>query len=94
LGFTEKEMKKTTFYQATGCDECGNGYKSRTAIHEVLPFTNEIRQLILQASDELDEDAIRKSAIKNGMTTLRQAARKLAIEGRTTLQEVVAVTTD
>ena len=61
-------------------------------IHEVLPFTPEIRRIILDASSDVDEDAIRTSAMKTGMTTLRAAARRRAAEGLTTLEEVAAVT--
>ncbi len=94
LGFTEEEISKATFYRAVGCPRCRNGYSGRIGIHEVLPFTPEIRHIILEASADLDEDAIRTCAMKNGMTTLRAAARRRAMEGRTTLEEVAAVTTE
>jgi type IV pilus assembly protein PilB len=94
LGFTEEEIRQATFYRAVGCPKCRNGYAGRIGIHEVLPFTPEIRHIILEASTDLDEDAIRTCAMKNGMTTLRAAARRRAIEGMTTLEEVAAVTTE
>jgi type IV pilus assembly protein PilB len=94
LGFTEEEIANNTLYTGQGCEKCHKGYAGRTAIHEVMPFTPEIRQLILQASKELDEDAIKKVAIKNGMKTLRDAAKRRALEGKTTIEEVIAVTTD
>ncbi|HOT97288.1 MAG TPA: GspE/PulE family protein [bacterium] len=94
LGFTEEEIRQTTFYRAVGCPRCRNGYLGRIGIHEVLPFTPEIRRIILDASSDLDEEAIRTCAMKNGMTTLRAAARRRAMEGVTTLEEVAAVTTE
>lgn len=94
LGFTEAEIANNTLYKPMGCERCHKGYAGRTAIHEVLPFTPEIRQLILQASKELDEDAIKKIAIKNGMKTLREAAKLRALEGKTSIEEVIAVTTE
>jgi len=94
MGFTEEEMRQATFYRAVGCPKCRNGYKGRIGIHEVLPFTPEIRRIILEASADLDEDAIRTCAMKDGMKSLRAAACRRAIEGITTLEEVAAVTTE
>jgi len=92
LGFTEEEISRATFYRAVGCPKCRNGYSGRAGIHEVLPFTPEIRRIILDASSDVDEDAIRACAMKAGMTTLRAAACRRAAEGLTTLEEVAAVT--
>ena len=92
LGFSAEELSNATFYKAVGCPRCRNGYSGRVGIHEVLPFTPEIRRIILEASSDLDEDAIRTSAMKTGMTTLRAAARRRALEGITSLEEVAAVT--
>lgn len=92
LGFTPEEISRATFYRAVGCPKCRNGYSGRIGIHEVLPFTPEIRRIILEASSDVDEDAIRASAMKAGMTTLRAAACRRAAEGVTTLEEVSAVT--
>jgi type IV pilus assembly protein PilB len=92
LGFTEAEISQGTLYRAVGCPRCRNGYSGRVGIHEVLPFTPEIRRIILDASSELDEDAIRTCAMKNGMKTLRAAALRRALEGTTTIEEVAAVT--
>jgi len=94
LGFTEEEIEQTTFYEPVGCDKCKNGYSGRMAIHEVMPFTPEIRHIILSSSDDLDEDAIRESAMKNGMKTLRAAARRKVMEGLSSLEEVAAVTVE
>ncbi len=94
LGFSEIEIAQATFYSAVGCNKCRNGYAGRIGIHEVLPFNHEIRRIILEASADLDEDAIRTCAIQQGMTTLRHAARRRALEGITTLEEVAAVTTE
>jgi len=94
LGFTEAEIKNTTFYEPVGCTKCKGGYRGRVGIHEALPFTPEIRHLILNAADEVNEEAIRENAIRNGMLTLRASARRRVIEGISTLEEVGAVTTE
>ncbi|MBU1650582.1 GspE/PulE family protein, partial [bacterium] len=55
LGFVAEEIETTLFHKAVGCEHCTNGYKGRAAIHEALFFTREIRRLILDAGDEVDE---------------------------------------
>jgi type IV pilus assembly protein PilB len=94
LGFNEKEIENTTFYKAVGCDKCVKGYKGRAAIHEALLFTREIRRLILDSGDEVDEDAIRTEGIKNGMLTLRASGRERIKEGITTCEEIAFATAE
>jgi type IV pilus assembly protein PilB len=92
LGFTADEIAQSTFYKNVGCKNCRNGYAGRSGIHEVLTFTTPIRRLIFEAKGDVNEDAIREEAIRNGMSTLRAAARRRAMLGQTTLDEVAAVT--
>ncbi len=94
LGMSEEEIRSTTFYQPIGCSECIKGYKGRTAIHEALYFTKEIRQLILDAGASVNEEAVRQAALKNGMRTLRVNALELLKRGITTVEEVANVTAD
>ena len=92
FGFSEQELKNHTFYEAVGCDKCGGGYKGRAAIHEALYFTKEIRTLILEAGEKIDENTIRGQAAKDGMWVLRRSGMERMKEGVTTLEEVVATT--
>ena len=94
IGFKEEELQNVTIYEPVGCDHCRKGYKGRVAIHEVLPFTHDIRRIILESSDDLDDDKIRNEAIKYGMVTLRGAARSRVLQGRACMSEVVAATMD
>lgn len=94
LGFPMEEFEKTTFYRPVGCIHCFKGYKGRTAIHEVLYFTKEIRQLILDAGASINEEAIRQTAIKQGMRKLMDAALDVLKKGVTTIEEVAASATD
>ena len=71
-----------------GCSNCVGGYKGRTAIHEVLPMDEDIRQLIDLGATT---DEIRKKAIENGMTTLLGSASRLALNGTTSFEEVLRV---
>lgn len=96
IGFTEEEIYKTTFYKARelGCEHCNSGYKGRVAIIEALYFSKEIRNLILDAGTNIDEEEIREYAIKNGMMTLRASGRERIKEGITSIEEVLALTVD
>lgn len=94
LGFSDAEIADTTFYEAVGCSKCNNGYKGRVAIHEALFMTKEIRGLIFNAGRDIDEDAIRRQAIADGMLTLRASARARVRAGITTLREIALATTE
>lgn len=95
LGFTDEEIEETTFYKAVGCEKCnGSGYKGRSAIHEALFFSKEIKQMILDAGGDIDENAIKELAISQGMLTLRGSGRERIKEGVTTIEEIIASTID
>lgn len=95
LGFTEEEIKTGTFYRAGDNKKCktcnGIGYKGRRAITETLAFSDDIRAIIVESEHNIDEDAIRKQAIKEGMLTLRDAARRIVLFGDTSVQEMIRV---
>lgn len=94
FGLTEEDVATNTFYTAVGCEKCGGGYKGRAAIHEALYFTKPIKDIILNAGDKVDENAIREQAMKDGMWTLRRSGMERMKEGTTTLEEVVSNTTE
>jgi type IV pilus assembly protein PilB len=94
FGLTEEDVATHTFYTAVGCEKCGGGYKGRAAIHEALYFTKAIKDIILNAGDKVDENAIREQAMKDGMWTLRRSGMERMKEGSTTLEEVVSNTTE
>jgi type IV pilus assembly protein PilB len=81
-------------YEPVGCPECYGGFKGRVAIMEALYFTREIRHIILNSKDTVDEEAIREQAIQNGMLTLRASGKNRVTNGITTCEEVVAATMD
>ncbi|MBD23662.1 MAG: pilus assembly protein PilB [Candidatus Marinimicrobia bacterium] len=67
------------------------GYKGRTAIHEILEVNSDMRQLIYNNDSQLE---IRNTAIKNGMTPLREAGIDKIREGVTTIDEVLRATVE
>ncbi|MGA7837350.1 MAG: GspE/PulE family protein [Ignavibacteriaceae bacterium] len=89
------EWKKHTVYEAKGCEKClGTGYKGRLAIHESLYFTKEIREVIVRSGIEVDEEKIRKQARKDGTLNLREAGLEKVKLGLTSIEEVIASTSD
>lgn len=94
FGFTEDDLKQHTFFKAVGCDKCGGGYKGRAAIHEALYFTKEIKNIILNAGEKVDENSIRDQASKDGMWTLRRSGMERMKEGTTSLEEVISTTVE
>lgn len=94
-GLNIAEWRNYTIYQAVGCDQCNHtGYKGRIAIHEALYFTKEIRHIIVRAGEEVDEEKIREQARKDGTLTLREAGFEKVKMGLTSIEEVLANTTE
>jgi type IV pilus assembly protein PilB len=89
------EWKGHEIYEPAGCAKCNNtGYKGRMAIHEALYFTKPIRELIVKAGKEIDEEAIRIQSKKDGTLNLRESGLQKVKLGLTSIQEVLAATTD
>src|SRR5881628_2674880 len=81
---------RTQFYKGRGCAACNfTGMKGRVALYEVMPASQEIRDLILKNAPVTD---IRAMAQAQGMKSLRQAGLLKVLEGTTTVEEVLRVT--
>lgn len=89
----EKELVKkvlnrdaTEVYEPVGCSECGNGYKGRIAIHEVLLINQGIRDAI---SDNVSKEKLREMVYKSDVTTLLQDGLEKILDGTTSFEEVL-----
>jgi general secretion pathway protein E len=81
-----------TLYKPVGCSSCGGmGYRGRMAIIEFLQMTDPIRKLIM-AHEEAG--AIQKLAVEEGMSTMFENGLTKAIQGVTTIEEVMRVTSE
>ncbi|HEX3903052.1 MAG TPA: type II secretion system ATPase GspE [Polyangia bacterium] len=77
--------------RAGGCPVClGAGYKGRTAIYELLPIDEKIRQLTIKSSDA---QAVKAQGMRSGMRTLREDGAQKVLAGMTTAAEVLMITT-
>jgi len=82
--------KPPIFFRGKGCQQCFNtGYSGRIGVSEVLLLSAQIRELIL---DHSQEHIIREQARREGMKTLREEGIRLALDGLTTLAEILRVT--
>ncbi|MFH1194112.1 MAG: GspE/PulE family protein [bacterium] len=89
------EWQQYQIFEAAGCERCNNtGYKGRMAIHEALYFTREIREMIVKSGVEVDEQAIRVQAKIDGSYSLRESGFDKVKLGLTSIQEVLAGTSD
>lgn len=77
----------TELYTTDGCEECGNGYKGRIAIHEVLLINQEIKDAI---SNNMPKEQLRHLVYgSSDVTTLLQDGLEKVIEGLTTFEEII-----
>jgi type II secretory ATPase GspE/PulE/Tfp pilus assembly ATPase PilB-like protein len=89
LGSLYQEKGPLKLYRGKKCPECNNtGYLGRIGIFEVLPVTEKIARLILERAAA---GAIEKQALEDGMITLKQDGYLKAVEGTTTIEEVLRV---
>ena len=78
------------FRKGGGCQQCHNsGFQGRTGIYEVMPITSRIRLMVHKAAPSHE---IRHELRRIGMLTLRQEGVRIAIEGKSSLEEVLRVT--
>jgi type IV pilus assembly protein PilB len=89
-GHVPQGLGKISFYKGKGCATCNfTGMKGRIAIYEVMPVTQEIRDLIIRNAPAVE---IGEAAQRQGMKTLRQNALQKVIDGGMTIEEVLRVT--
>ncbi|NOZ87762.1 MAG: type IV-A pilus assembly ATPase PilB [Deltaproteobacteria bacterium] len=87
LGAKPEEVDDYKCMKGEGCKTCnGTGYKGRVACYEVMPFHDELKEMVLNGASTAE---LKAEAIRMGMQTLRQAALKKLKAGITTVEEVV-----
>ncbi len=89
-GLRASEHGERTFYMSVGCDACNHtGYRGRTAIHELLNLSDNIREMIVARRPGSE---VRRSAEQEGLSSLREAALQKVFTGVSTLHEINRVT--
>ncbi len=90
IGFTAAQVQGVKIFKGSGCRSCGDkGYRGRIALYEVMPFTEDLKELVLQGASTAE---LKSAAIRSGMRSLRMSGIQKCIEGVTTTEEIVRVT--
>jgi len=86
---TKGKGRPKAFYRGEGCEQCFHtGYYGRTGIFEVMPMTEEIKDLVFR---ETTKEVLAQVARDVGMQTLRQSGLNRVLDGTTTVQEFFRV---
>ena len=89
-GWTQRNAVdgRLMMHNSHGCEQCDHtGFKSRAGIHEMMVISRELRRMIQNGSRV---EAIQRTAMKEGMRTLRQDGIDKVLAGLTTIEEVRA----
>lgn len=79
-------LQQPRLYEATGCAQCLQGYRGRTGLFQLMPIDATMQQLLLE---EAGLPHLAQYNHTQGHPTLRQAGYIKALQGITSLQEVV-----
>jgi type IV pilus assembly protein PilB len=89
-GLRPDDQRGRLFYQNVGCDACNHtGYRGRTAIHELLDLSDNIREMIIERRPGSE---VRRAAELEGLKSLRESALQKVFAGVSTLHEINRVT--
>jgi len=90
-GFKPEEVNDPNFtiYEAVGCDQCDHGYKGRTGIYQVMPFSEAMGRIIMEGGNAMQ---IADQAQKEGIKDLRQSALKKVKDGHLDLAQANVAT--
>lgn len=90
LGFPVVGRETVELTRGKGCLQCRNtGYLGRLGIFEIFPMSEQMKKLI---STKANDSELRQTAIREGMTTLREDAWRKVQAGVTTVEEALRVT--
>jgi type IV pilus assembly protein PilB len=90
MGMSAEQIASGTIYRGRGCRVCNDmGYKGRVALYEVMPFTDDLKELVLQGASSAE---IKSEMIRGGVASLRIAGINKILEGVTTPEEVLRTT--
>jgi type IV pilus assembly protein PilB len=90
MGFTAEQVGRAQLMKGAGCRVCnGTGYKGRVALYEVMRFSDNLKEMVLQGSSTAE---LKTAAIRGGMVTLRMSGISKVLDGVTTTEEIMRVT--
>jgi len=90
VGWPPDQVETARVWKGTGCRNCNDtGYRGRIALYEVMPFTDRLKEMVLQGCSTAE---LKDEMIRGGVKTLRASGLTKVMEGVTTIDEIVRVT--
>jgi len=90
LGASDAEIDSAACFRGAGCQVCSmTGYKGRVALYEVMPFSDPLKELVLQGAAAVE---IKAEAVRRGMRSLRMSGIRKICQGVTSVEEVARIT--
>ena len=83
-----ESLQKINFYRPKPSKDCPDGYQGRIGIYEVLLVSETIKEMIIK---EADAGHVQKQAQKEGMRTMIEDGFIKAVQGITSIEEVLRV---
>jgi len=91
-GFTEEEVDGGLKPMGpVGCEQCNEGYKGRVGIYQVMPVTENIGRIIMEGGNSMQ---IAEAAEQDGVQDLRRSGLNRVVDGTTSLEEILRISTD
>ncbi|MFK7990132.1 MAG: type IV-A pilus assembly ATPase PilB [Sandaracinaceae bacterium] len=89
VGVRPDDMAEMKVFRGSGCRSCGGtGYRGRIALYEVMPFTERLKEMVLQGCSTAE---LKDEMIRDGIKSLRMAGIAKIKQGTTTIDEVLRV---
>ena len=86
------DRARQMIFEPVGCRRCnGVGYYGRIGVYEIMEISPRLRGLI---ASRAPTDTIRETAVEEGMLTLQESARRLVLDGTTSLQEMLSISVE
>jgi type IV pilus assembly protein PilB len=87
MGFREDDLDSFEVMRGRGCRTCSDtGYKGRVALYEVMPFTDKLKEMVLQGCSTAE---LKDQMLDEGINSLRLAGLAKIKQGMTTIDEVL-----
>lgn len=92
LEIPREKRSVTQLCEPVGCQRCGGtGYYDRIGVYEIMEITPTLRSMIAK---RCSADELRQAAINEGMHTMRESAKRLVLEGITSLSELQRISVE
>ena len=85
-GFQKSQIDEgLIIYKAVGCESCTSGYKGRVGVYQVMPISDTMGRIIMDAGNSMQ---LAEQAKKEGIADLRESGLKKVAAGLTSLEEI------